>query len=102
MENKVTEQRTWDFRDKFLRWGHNIGYECLQDGIVLKAFGWGPKIEEMIGDVQSDYVKYKMVKDDYILLTGSAGETRYQIKEIRYCKDPSDMFFATLEFAPRK
>jgi len=75
---------THDYRDARRGWGHDLGYEPLP-GDRLRAYGWGEGIKA----------------GDYLLLSNGAGETRYAVDEIRYCRDPVDMWFATLSFAPR-
>jgi len=67
-------------------WGHDYAIdEVVNDGQVLKAFGWGVGLQV----------------DDYLLLANGNKSTRYRVSAIAYYPDPSDMWRATLAFAPR-
>ena len=67
-------------------WGHDFFVnDVIDGGQTIKAGGWGHGIEA----------------GDYLILPNRDGTTRYQVESIRYCGDPSDMWFATLRFAPR-
>lgn len=87
-KNSATEDqaRTLDFRR--LGWGHNCSFIHKHDD---KGLRW---------DVALHSTPYPRV-GDYLLVSSGAQETRYQITEVRACGDPADMFFATIEFAPR-
>lgn len=77
---------THDYRAPRRRYGWDLAYEPLP-GNELDAHGWG----------------HGLSKGDYVLLTNprTSEDTRYQIKRLRYCDRPDDMWFATLSFAPR-
>jgi hypothetical protein len=79
------EATTHDYTKRKRTWGHDIGYRPLP-GNRLDAHGWG----------------YGLHTGDYILLTNGDSTTRYQVDEIHYKPDPTDMWFATLSFAPRE
>jgi hypothetical protein len=78
------EIKTHDFSHSV--WGNAVYYKVLDDGMVLDAHGFRKGIA--VGD--------------YIII-GQANNksTRYKVDKIKYCTDPSDMWFATLSFAPR-
>jgi hypothetical protein len=79
--------QTYDYT--MARWGHNVIITAVHDdGKILKASGWGRGIA--VGD--------------YLLLPAlpHKGSTRYQVTAIEYFRDPPDMWWATLRFAPRK
>lgn len=68
-------------------WGHDYFIDHVEDGgIRLRGGGWGSGIEE----------------GDFLLLRNGAASTRYRVSRIQYMSDPPDMWFATLDFAPRK
>ena len=68
-------------------WGHDYFIDHVLDGgIRLRGGGWGSGIEE----------------GDYLLMRNGAATTRYRVAEVKYMRDPPDMWFATLDFAPRK
>lgn len=73
-------------------WGHDFTItRVINEGQCLKVTGWGPLIGPMIR------------AGDYLILDRSDGRsTRYQVQDITYCLDPSDMWEATLAFAPRQ
>lgn len=83
----MTEPTTHDYRQSTKRWGHDLGVLNLLPDNVIETYGWGRGIKE----------------GDYVLLTNSplGTDTRYQVKEIEYKRDPADMWFAKLAFAPR-
>lgn len=62
-----------------------VEFRVLPDS-RLDAWGWIPSVR--VGD--------------YLILWHPTGETRYQVDEIHYKLPPSDMWFATLSFAPRE
>lgn len=67
--------------------GHD--YFVQQAGNELKAGGWGRDIQ------LGDYLLLCLNKPD------PEPSTRYEVVAIEYCADPSDLWFATLRFAPR-
>jgi hypothetical protein len=86
---KQDSKRTHNYTKRFRFWGHNFGYRLIKgDDERLDAWGWGEGISE----------------GDYILLTNPANgeETRYQFEKISYHSNPSDMWEATLLYAPRQ
>jgi hypothetical protein len=69
-------------------WGNNYEiWEKLDEfNVNLKLVGWCKGINE----------------GDYLLLhEPTQGSTRYRVVEIKYEREPSDMFWATVKFAPR-
>lgn len=81
-----------NFTKERLCWGHNYMINKIIDGgLKLEATGWKGGIKE----------------GDFFLLTQTSREvdvnptTRYKVARIRYFVGPSDMWVATLEFAPR-
>lgn len=77
---------THDYRNRLRCWGWDIGYTLLP-GNRLRAHGWGDGLSA----------------GDYVLLSNGDGDTRYRVgDDFRYERDPSDMWFATLHFAPRE
>lgn len=77
---------THDYSAKNRYWGHDYTFEPTNGGKTGRMMGWGNGIK----------------KGDYLLLQNGAGTTRYKVKSIKYFSDPSDMWSATVEFAPRK
>jgi hypothetical protein len=79
---------THDFTLARRRWGHDIGVDTVErGGKKIKVHGWGGGLKP----------------GDYVLLSASPeATTRYQVAKIEYMRDPSDMFFAALKFAPRR
>lgn len=73
---------THDYRDRY--WGHDYAILTV-NGMTIHLAGWG----------------FGISAGDYILLTHSKGEARYQIDTIRYDGDPPDMWYADATFAPR-
>jgi hypothetical protein len=68
-------------------WGHDVTIrQVKKGGKVLEASGWGRGIK----------------KGHVLLLPNGDTSTRYTVKAIRYFADPSDMWSATLRFAPRE
>ena|GEM_PF-1429682 len=77
--------KTHDYTERY--WGHDyVIQEVRDDGRNLTAMGWGCGIEE----------------GHFLLLRNGPGSTRYLVRRIRYMADPSDMWSASLEFAPRQ
>lgn len=72
-------------------WGHDLTFEIEDGGRRLSAMGWGHGIRD----------------GDFILIEnknpspGANSSTRYRFTEVKYLGDPSDMWSATLIFAPR-
>lgn len=78
---------THDYTQRY--WGHDYTWQSVDGGLTANVLGWG------IG----------LRTGDYLLLPNREtpdGKTRYQIKSIRYYRDPNDMWDAKLVFAPRK
>lgn len=68
-------------------WGHDYTVHNVNDGgELLDVSGWGRGIRA----------------NDYLIMPNGNGTTRYQVSTIKYYHDPSDMWNATLVFAPRK
>ena len=68
-------------------WGCNYEIMSLENnGYNAKIAGWHSGIRN----------------GDYLLLKNGDGSTRYKVSSIRYCSDPEDMFFATIDFSPRE
>lgn len=69
--------------------GHDYTFEPIDNGQRGRVVGWGKGIRA----------------GDYLLLQREAGagpgSTRYQIVDVRYYSDPSDMWSASVRFAPR-
>lgn len=69
-------------------WGHDYAFTPQDGGIRASMSGWGHGISE----------------GDYLLLESSKaadGRARYRVDRIEYCRDPQDMWFAEVSFAPR-
>ena len=78
------DTRTHDYRDQ--RWGHAVRARLVDDdGRTIDIDGHGTGIRA----------------GDYLLLQNGSGETRYQVSQIEYERDPLDMFFGRATFAPR-
>jgi hypothetical protein len=78
------ETRTHDYTRR--TWGHDYFINHVEDGgVTLKAGGWGHGIDA----------------GDYLVLPNKRETTRYRVVSIRYERDPADMWFAELRFAPR-
>lgn len=75
---------THDYRNHKRRLGHDLAYNVLPDD-CLAATGWG----------------HGLKAGDYILLSNEDSDTRYSIVKIKYYSDPTDMWQAKLQFAPR-
>lgn len=77
-----------DLSDQF--WGNNYVIQDVKEaGTILELAIWTNK---------------NPVVGDYILLNNkenSDGKVRYRITSIKPCRDPRDMYFATVQFAPR-
>jgi len=80
----IPEAKTHDFSSP--KWGHAFYYSVLHNGLVLDGHGFQRGIS--VGD--------------YIIIRKADGNTtRYKVEQIKYCSDPSDMWFGILSFAPR-
>jgi hypothetical protein len=67
-------------------WGRSYSILGTEDeGLQLRLTGWGRGISA----------------DDYIIIKNGDGTTRYKIDNIKYERDPADMWFAEASFAPR-
>lgn len=68
-------------------WGNNVQVESVTDGGKhLRVVGW---------------TEPRPSKRDYVILSNRGATTRYQVIEVEHCRDPQDMWFAKLAFAPR-
>jgi hypothetical protein len=68
-------------------WGHDYTYKPLDpDGLKATMMGWGCGIK--VGD--------------YLLLENDKLGTRYIVDEIKYFRNPYDMWEAKVSFAPRQ
>lgn len=79
---------THDYTDRVRRWGHDLSYRPGGADHSLIAQGWSAA---------------PIKQGDYLLLSNPSygHDTRYQIRTIRYSRDPLNQWFATLDFAPR-
>jgi hypothetical protein len=66
-------------------WGHDYTFTPTDGGKKASMMGWGNGIES----------------GDFLILQNGEGTTRYKVKSIEYKRDPSDMWSAQVEFAPR-
>jgi hypothetical protein len=84
----VSEPQTHDYRYEQRRLGWDLSFTPVDGGLRLRAHGWGGGLN--VGD--------------YLLLSNpTGGDTRYKIlADLRYERDPADMWWATLVFAPRE
>jgi len=80
---KKAEPVTHDYTKRY--WGHDYTFDPIDDGKKARMMGWGRGIK----------------KGDYLIFQNGKGTTRYQVKKIEYKRDPNDMWFADVEFAPR-
>lgn len=69
------------------RWGHAVD--------VLRIIGGGQRLRV------SGY-GHGVNRGDFLLLPNEGASTRYSVLKIEYMRDPKDMWFADLEFAPRQ
>ena len=68
-------------------WGHNYNIIDIEDdGMSIRLAGWGRGISN----------------NDYIIIANGDDTTRYQISEVEYENNPTDMWFASASFAPRE
>lgn len=78
---------------------HNLALDGVS-GFVLDVKNGGQEIT--ISGWNYDHRKWRA--GDLIILTledNGGRTTRYKIKDVRPCGNPSDMYFADLEFYPR-
>lgn len=81
------DAKTHDYRNARRGWGHDlVMLNVSPDGQNIKAMGWGNGIRA----------------GDFMLLSNAGGETRYKVEEVNYKGAPSDMWKASLAFAPRQ
>lgn len=76
------KHKTHDYRKRY--WGHDYVWHPENNGLAGSLSGWGHGIEQ----------------GDYIIFGGGDG-ARYKFTSVRYCLDPSDMWFGKVKFAPR-
>jgi hypothetical protein len=75
------------------RWGHDLVIMTTHEGGArIDASGWGEGISK------GDYIVF--LRSEAGWATGET--TRYLVDKIEYKRDPADMWFAKLVFAPRK
>ena len=68
-------------------WGCNYNVMEFRDGgMSVDLVGWRSGIKN----------------GDFLLLKQDDGTTRYLVESIRYESNPSDMWFASVSFAPRE
>ena len=66
--------------------GHNYNILDLEEGgLKGKLCGWASGISQ----------------GDFLILKNGSSTTRYLVDSIRYERDPADMWFAEVSFAPR-
>ena len=76
---------THDLSDRV--WGRNYNImESIDRGMKLDLIGWHIGIED----------------GDYLILKNGSDTTRYVVESINYFSDPSDMWSASVSFAPRE
>ena len=80
-----SEPETHDYTKRCWGWSYEI-IKIEDGGKRLHLAGWGEDIKQ----------------GDYMLMEHDGKTTRYVFKEIKYCADPTDMWFAWLSFAPRE
>lgn len=83
----MNDRTTPHTHDYTLRtWGHDYNITNVIDGgMRLRMAGWGRGIKA----------------GDYLILPNGIDTTRYRLERIDYRTDPSDMWLADAEFAPR-
>jgi hypothetical protein len=91
-EPTTTDPVTHDYGPGRRCWGHDFTISrVIDNGQQLHASGWGPALGRQIRT------------GDYLLLEQSGGRTtRYRVQDVTYSLDPTDMWHATLTFAPRR
>jgi hypothetical protein len=67
------------------RWGHDYAITAV-NGHTITMTGWGEGIEP----------------GDHLILPNGDATTRYRVTTISYYRDPTDMWRAEAEFAPRR
>jgi hypothetical protein len=81
---ETREPKTHDYTTR--GWGHDFGIShSNHHGFEVSAYGWGRGIRA----------------GDYLILPNRDTPTRYEVRSIAYQRDPPDMWFADLLFAPR-
>lgn len=83
---RTKEPMTHDYTNT--GWGHDYTYKPGPGGQTAEMSGWGHGIK--VGD--------------YIAMASPGnfdGCSLYKVVTIKYCRDPSDMWFASVEFAKR-
>lgn len=81
----TTATQTHDFSEG--RWGHNAEITRVVDGGVSLRLAVWTRANLRVGD--------------YLILSNSGGTTRYWVDSIERQRDPVDMSFAGVSFAPR-
>ena len=68
-------------------WGHQFTVTQIGDGgLTLNGMG---------------HFSGRIERGDFFILSNKGSTTRYKVDEIEWLLNPSDMFSATLSFAPR-
>ena len=81
----MSDARTHDYTRRYL--GHDYIFRPKDGGNSASITGWGCGISN----------------GDYLLLEHpNGGATRYRVTSIKYCANPSDMWSAQADFAPRQ
>jgi hypothetical protein len=70
------------------KWGHALSLRETKDG----GHNWRVH----------GFCKQDLNVGDFVLLKDGYRIVPYIIKEIRFCKDPTDQFFGSIEFVSRK
>ena len=86
--------KTHDYGPGTRGWGHDYTWEPEPGGLRGTAIGHGAGISN------GDYILLERHDNNSGRLL-SDGRTRYRVVSIEYYADPTDMWQATLEFAPR-
>ncbi len=79
-----TDTPVHDYRKDKRGWGWDYSFKRSIDGLELDAWGHGNGLK--LGDI-------------LVFTTSDADVGSYSIEEIRYAHDPSDMWFARLQYA---
>jgi len=88
---------THDYRRSRCTIGWDYTFDSTDGGKYARMIGWStdPRTGHVVRLAAGDFVLFTNLKSDN-------GETRYQIEQIKYYRDPRDMFSAQLVWAPRK